>query len=266
MPTSGNCVVDDNIPYKDRKKNTQNIGVVFGQRSQLWWDLPLCESFSLLKDIYGLSNDTYKERLEYLIDLLDMKEFFNTPVRLLSLGQKMRGDLAAALIHNPSILFLDEPTIGLDIFVKEKIIHAVKEMNQKYGTTVILTTHDLRDVEELCSRIIVIDNGKKIYDGKLEKLKQDFGKERTIEVIISDDSEFDNSVLNLSLELNASKEDICIKINGKTATVTINSLAINVTDVISYFIKHYSVMDFSVREMELDDIVKKIYDISGEVI
>ena len=161
-PTKGECIVNGINPSKKRKENAQNIGVVFGQRTQLWWDLPLSESFTILKEIYKVSNEDYKKRMEFLNEVLELNEFFDRPVRNLSLGQRMRADLGASLLHNPKVLYLDEPTIGLDLVVKDSIRSAIKEINEKYNTTVILTTHDIEDIEELCNRIIIIDNGKKI--------------------------------------------------------------------------------------------------------
>lgn len=170
-PTSGQVTVDGSIPYENRQKNAMDIGVVFGQRTQLWWDLPLTETFSLPKEIYDVSDEVFNERMEFLNEILELKPFLLSLVRTLSLGQRMRADIAAALIHNPKVIYLDEPTIGLDVIVKENVRRAIKEINQKYGTTIILTTHDLSDIEELCQRIIIIDEGKKIYDGSLEEIK-----------------------------------------------------------------------------------------------
>lgn len=174
-PTKGECLVNGVNPSKKRMDNAKNIGVVFGQRTQLWWDLPLSESFTILKEIYDVSDEEYKERMSFLNEVLGLTEFFDRPVRTLSLGQRMRADLGASLIHNPKVLYLDEPTIGLDLVVKDKIRDAIKEINERYNTTVILTTHDIGDIEELCSRIIIIDQGKKIYDGTLDKLKRTYG-------------------------------------------------------------------------------------------
>jgi len=179
-PTTGTCLVDGIDPSKNRKENAQNIGVVFGQRTQLWWDLPLSESFTILKEIYDVSDEAYEEQMEFLNRVLELDEFFDRPVRTLSLGQRMRADLGAALLHNPKVLYLDEPTIGLDLVVKDNIRHAIKEINEKYQTTVILTTHDIGDIEELCNRIIIIDEGKKIYDGTLDNLKDTYGTRRKV--------------------------------------------------------------------------------------
>lgn len=165
VPTAGRCVVNGIIPYENRMENAQQIGVVFGQRTQLWWDLPLTETFTILKEIYNVSDQDFKERMAFLDQVLNLSEFINNTVRTLSLGQRMRADLGAALLHNPKVLYLDEPTIGLDVVVKENIRLAIKEINREFKTTVVLTTHDLGDIEELCNRIIIIDAGKKIYDG-----------------------------------------------------------------------------------------------------
>lgn len=178
-PTSGECTVNGVNPNKKRKENAKNIGVVFGQRTQLWWDLPLSESFTILKEIYDVSDEDYKERMEFLNQVLELDTFFDKPVRTLSLGQRMRADLGAALLHNPKVLFLDEPTIGLDVVVKDNIRKAIKEINAKSNTTVILTTHDIGDIEELCDRIIIIDEGRKIYDGTTESLKEKYEMDLT---------------------------------------------------------------------------------------
>ena len=152
--------------------NAANIGVVFGQRTQLWWDLPLSETYSILKEVYNVSDEDYKNRMEFLQEVLGFDSFIHSTVRTLSLGQRMRADLAAALLHNPKVLYLDEPTIGLDLVVKDSMRQAIKEINAQYQTTVILTTHDLSDIEQLCERIIIIDEGKLIYDGTIANIKE----------------------------------------------------------------------------------------------
>lgn len=156
------------------------IGVVFGQRTQLWWDLPLTESFNILKEIYNVSTVDFEQRMGFLNEILDLNDFIKSPVRTLSLGQRMRADLAAALIHNPKILFLDEPTIGLDVLVKEKIRDAIKILNQKYQTTVILITHDLDDIEQICNHILIIDKGKILYDGIIKNIINTYGNQKTV--------------------------------------------------------------------------------------
>lgn len=174
VPTSGTVFVGGIEPYKRREENARQIGVVFGQRTQLWWDLPLTETFSVLKEIYQVPDDVFRKRMDFIYGVLGIGEFEKQSVRTLSLGQRMRADLGAALVHNPKVLYLDEPTIGLDVVVKDKIRDAIKEMNQSFDTTVILTTHDLVDIEELCRHIIIIDEGKKIYDGSLAGLKMEY--------------------------------------------------------------------------------------------
>lgn len=183
VPTSGDLLVNGKVPYKEREKFVREVGVVFGQRSQLWWDLGVIESFNLLQKVYRVSPADYKKRLDELVQRLDLADILNRPVRKLSLGQRMRCELAASLIHNPSILFLDEPTIGLDILVKSEIREFLKELNQRYETTILLTTHDLQDIEALCSRVIMLDDGNIIYDGGLQQLKDKWGGLETDEIV-----------------------------------------------------------------------------------
>ena len=165
-PDEGNCVVNGKIPWKDRISYVRDIGVVFGQRSQLWWDVPVIDSFELLRDIYSIPNSTYRNNLEELTVLLDLKEILKTPARQLSLGQRMRCEIAASLLHSPSILFLDEPTIGLDAVSKLAVRDFIKQLNQDHKTTVILTTHDMQDIEALTNRILLIGNGRILMDGR----------------------------------------------------------------------------------------------------
>ena len=172
-PDEGTCVVNGKIPWKDRISYVRDIGVVFGQRSQLWWDVPVIDSFELLRDIYSIPNSTYRNNLEELTVLLDLKEILKTPARQLSLGQRMRCEIAASLLHSPSILFLDEPTIGLDAVSKLAVRDFIKQLNQDHKTTVILTTHDMQDIEALTNRILLIGKGRILMDGSPEELKQD---------------------------------------------------------------------------------------------
>ena len=181
MPTSGKIVVNGMNPHKEREKFVSTIGVVFGQRSQLWWDIAVQESFRLLKKVYKVSDAQYNEHMDHVIKTLDIEPLLDKPVRKLSLGQRMRCELAAALIHNPPLLFLDEPTIGLDVLVKLKIREFLKEINEKYKTTILLTTHDLSDIEALCERVIMLDEGKIIYDGALGNLKDQWADGKTLQ-------------------------------------------------------------------------------------
>ncbi|WP_300902842.1 ATP-binding cassette domain-containing protein [uncultured Clostridium sp.] len=255
-PTNGIVSVNGLIPYENREKNAKNIGVVFGQKTQLWWDLPISETFSLLKDIYDVSDEDFNERMSFLKEVLELDEFFLSPVRTLSLGQRMRADLAAALIHNPKVIYLDEPTIGLDVVVKERVRKAIKEINEKYNTTIILTTHDLNDIEELCSRIIIIDKGKKIYDGEINGVKEKFGYLTTVEIQIKE-------VINLENfnEFNEMKDDCEFKLNfnENKLSITFNKNKISSSEIIGRVMKKLSVIDFAVKETSIEDIVKKMY-------
>ena len=180
VPTSGHIDVMGLTPYLRRKENARRIGVVFGQRTQLWWDLPVIDSFELLKHIYEIPDNVYRQNLEFFCELLQLHPLLSTPVRKLSLGGRMRCDLTAALLHNPEILYLDEPTIGLDVVAKEQVRQFLKQINAERQVTVILTTHDLNDVEQVCERLIIIDSGKIIYDGGIEALKKRYGKTRML--------------------------------------------------------------------------------------
>lgn len=255
-PTNGIVSVNGLVPYENREKNAKNIGVVFGQKTQLWWDLPISETFSLLKDIYDVSDEDFNERMNFLKEVLELDEFFLSPVRTLSLGQRMRADLAAALIHNPKVIYLDEPTIGLDVVVKERVRKAIKEINEKYNTTIILTTHDLNDIEELCSRIIIIDKGKKIYDGEINGVKEKFGYLTTVEIQIKEE-------INLESfnEFNEMKDDCEFKLNfnENKLSITFNKNKISLSEIIGRVMKKLSVIDFAVKETSIEDIVKKMY-------
>lgn len=171
-PTSGELTVNGLVPYKNRQKNARQIGVIFGQKSQLWWDLPITSSLKLYQKMYEIPDDVYHERYMQLCDMLELDEFADRPVRTLSLGQRMRGELAAAVLHRPPVLILDEPTIGMDVVVKERIRAFLKALNSAYGTTILLTTHDMTDIEKVCARAIMINKGKKLFDGTLEALRQ----------------------------------------------------------------------------------------------
>ena len=254
-PTSGKITVDGLVPYEKRKENAKRIGVVFGQKTQLWWDLPLSETFTLLKEIYEVSNKDFNERMAFLNSTLSLEDFMLTPVRSLSLGQRMRADIAAALIHNPKVVYLDEPTIGLDVMVKEKVRNAIREINKKYGTTIILTTHDLNDIEELCSRIIIIDNGKKIYDGSLEEIKSRYGARTSIELQVK--KNIDLSSLNF--KENLEEDDLNIKEENNKIIATFNKNKISSSEIMSEILTKVEVIDFKVIETSIEDIIKKIY-------
>lgn len=253
-PTSGEISVNGLVPHKDRIKNAYNIGVVFGQRTQLWWDLPVGESFTILKEIYGVSQEDFDKRMKFFDDLLEIQSFIKSPVRTLSLGQRMRADIAAALLHNPSILFLDEPTIGLDVVAKQRMRDAIKHMNKTFNTTVILTTHDLDDIEELCNRIIIIDNGKIMYEGTLNEIKDRFGYRKTVKFECSENVSFpDLSVLGLS------KEDLDCSLDYRTLTIVYNKHKIAVSAIADTVMKQFKVMDMTVSEPPIETLIANIY-------
>ena len=172
VPDAGNCIIDGRSPWKDRVEHVRQIGVVFGQRSQLWWDIPVIDSFELLKEIYSISTPDYKRTLEELTELLQLQELLRTPTRQLSLGQRMRCEIAASLLHNPKLLFLDEPTIGLDAVSKLAVREFIKKQNAEHRTTVILTTHDMQDIEAIANRVILIGKGRILLDGTLEEMRK----------------------------------------------------------------------------------------------
>lgn len=258
-PTKGECLVHGINPSKERKKNAQNIGVVFGQRTQLWWDLPLSESFTILKEIYNVSDEEYKSQMKFLNEVLELEEFFTRPVRNLSLGQRMRADLGAALLHNPKVLYLDEPTIGLDLVVKDNIRKAIREINEKYKTTVVLTTHDIEDIEELCNRIIIIDDGKKIYDGSLVDLKEKYGVTRKVTMEVKNIKEA--LKVDLSSLLKVPKEVYQVTADKETNSVEVafDKHCLGISEVIAQYMQHTEVRDIQIQETELSEIVKAIY-------
>ncbi len=248
-PSSGHIEVNGRDPYKQRKKNAMDIGVVFGQKSQLWWDLPVKESFRLLKEIYEVSDDDYDERIDEFDEVLQLSEFWEQPVRKLSLGQKMRCELAAAFLHHPKIVYLDEPTIGLDIAVKERIRDFIRKMNREKDTTVMLTTHDMDDIEDLCERVVVLDEGKKIYDGQLDSLINRFTSRR----LVMDVKNPENFELDIEGVERVEKE------NGETEVV-FNREKVSAADLMSKILQDYEIIDFKIKEPDIDSVVKKIYN------
>ena len=255
-PTSGEVKVDSVIPYQKRTLNAKKIGVVFGQRTQLWWDLPLIESFTVLKEIYEISDIDYKERLSYFSNLFGLDEFIKQPVRQLSLGQRMKADIVASLLHNPKILFLDEPTIGLDVIAKENIRKTLKDIHEKYQTTIILTTHDLADIEELCDRIMMIDQGKIIYDGSLETIKAKFGSKKIVCFTLKADSMMDLTIFD---RLKKKDPDLIASIEDSKLTVVFNKLKIKVGDIITPVLAQTDVLDIDISDDHLENIIKAIY-------
>src|SRR5690606_23388960 len=214
VPTAGTVRVNGYVPFEERERFVREIGVVFGQRSQLWWDIGVIESFRLLRKVYRVPESDFRSRLDELVERLQLGELLNRPVRKLSLGQRMRCELVASLLHNPSILFLDEPTIGLDIVVKTEIRDFLLQMNKEQGTTILLTTHDLQDIEALCSRVIMLDDGSIIYDGGLDELKTRWSKGLEIKF------QFGRPVTLSKLAAMTEKLDVTWKMNNElTATM-----------------------------------------------
>jgi ABC-2 type transport system ATP-binding protein len=248
VPSSGDVRVAGLVPYLKRKENARNIGVVFGQRSQLYWDLPLIESFELLRAIYGVPKDVYNRNMDEFKALLQLDEFLRTPVRQLSLGQRMRGDFAAAMLHDPKIVFLDEPTIGLDVVAKEAIREFVARINAERGTTVVLTTHDLADVERLCRRIVLIDHGRIIYDGDIERIKSEYGRFRTLVLT------FVEPIAQPQLD-GAELESV----EGAVARFRFDRNRERADLLIRQASDRFSVEDVSIEEPELEAIIRRIY-------
>jgi ABC-2 type transport system ATP-binding protein len=248
VPTSGQVRVAGLVPWKSRKENARNIGVVFGQRSQLYWDLPLIDSFELLRAIYAIPPDRYRKNLNEFIDILEMSDFLRTPVRQLSLGQRMRGDFAAALLHGPKVVYLDEPTIGLDVVAKQAIREFIARINAERGATIVLTTHDLADVERLCRRIVLIDRGTLIYDGDIDRIKSEYGRFRTLVVRFS--------------EPVAQPELAGAQLTGvedSSARFRFDRNLQRADRLVRQASERYSVEDVSLEEPDLESIIRRIY-------
>lgn len=244
MPTSGNLQINGMIPHKERERFVRTIGVVFGQRSQLWWDIAVQESFNLLKKVYRVKDSRH---LDHMIEVLDIAELLDKPVRKLSLGQRMRCELVAALIHNPPLVFLDEPTIGLDVLVKLKIREFLKEMNTQYGTTILLTTHDLTDIEALCQRVVLLDQGKIIYDGALSSLKDKWGEGKTIHIEFAESVDLSQLPRGFNW-IRKSPIQYSTLING-----------MSVSDVLAN-VSYLQIKDLSIDETSTEQIIRRIYE------
>ena len=249
VPSGGEVRVAGLEPSRRRIDLARRIGVVFGQRTQLWWDLPLADSFNLLRYIYRVPEQRYRASLARFVELLDLGPVLQTPVRQLSLGQRMRGDLAAALLHEPEILYLDEPTIGLDVVAKARIRDFLQQLNRERGVTVLLTTHDMGDIERLCSRVIVIDHGHIIYDGDLETIKDRFGGERTLIV---------------DLEESAPPLDVpgarVVQVEGPRQWLRFRRADLTAAQAIAAVADRARLLDLTIEEPEIEDIIRRIYE------
>jgi len=248
-PTSGHIEVDGKNPSEKRKENAMNIGVVFGQKTQLWWDLPVKESFKLLKEIYEVEKDDYDRRIEEFNEVLELDEFWDQPVRKLSLGQKMRCELAASFLHHPKIVYLDEPTIGLDVAVKEKIRDFIKRMNREKDITVMLTTHDIGDIDDLCDRVVVLDEGEKIYDGLLDSLVNRFTSRRLV-LEVKNGKEFE-------LEIEGVKQ---IDKENSHVEIVFDREKVSASDIMREVLEKFEVIDFEIKEPDIEKVVKKVYN------
>ncbi len=253
VPTSGSVAANGFTPYRERMAYTRTIGAVFGQRTQLWWDIAVVESFRLLKRIYDVSDRDYEARMARFDEILEIKRYLHQPVRKLSLGERMRCDLAAALLHNPPLLFLDEPTIGLDLLAKESIREFLKEVNREYGTTVLLTTHDLSDIEELCSRLMIIDRGRILFDGPLAHLKRMLWRQNQIRFELK---EREQAAMIEQVELpNVDRE----RIDELTYRFSYNRDNYTSGEVIRRVVAAVDVREIFMAEESIEQIVRRIY-------
>ncbi|MCK1234506.1 ABC transporter ATP-binding protein [Streptococcus uberis] len=251
-PTSGFCRINGKIPQENRLDYVKDIGVVFGQRTQLWWDLALQETYSVLKEIYDVPDAVFQKRMDFLNDVLDLKEFIKDPVRTLSLGQRMRADIAASLLHNPKVLFLDEPTIGLDVSVKDNIRRAITQINQEEETTILLTTHDLSDIEQLCDRIFMIDKGQEIFDGTVNQLKETFGKMKTLTFELRPGQ---NHVVSQFVGIS----DIHVTRKELLLNIQYDSSRYQTADIIQKTLSDFAIRDLKMTDVNIEDIIRRFY-------
>ncbi len=251
-PTSGYCRINGKIPQDNRQDYVRDIGAVFGQRTQLWWDLALQETYVVLKEIYDVPEKAFRKRMDFLNEVLDLNEFIKDPVRILSLGQRMRADIAASLLHNPKVLFLDEPTIGLDVSVKDNIRRAITQINQEEETTILLTTHDLSDIEQLCDRIIMIDKGQEIFDGTVTQLKQSFGKMKSLSFELRPGQE---QVVSQFMGL----PDITVERHELSLDIQYDSSRYQTADIIQKTMADFAVRDLKMTDVDIEDIVRRFY-------
>ena len=253
VPTSGEVRANGCMPYRERMDYTRTIGAVFGQRTQLWWDIAVVESFRLLKRIYDVSDADYEARMARFDDILAINRYLHQPVRKLSLGERMRCDMVAALLHNPPLLFLDEPTIGLDLLAKENIRQFLKEVNREYGTTVLLTTHDLSDIEELCSRLMIIDHGHILFDGPLDELKRMLWRQTQIKFELKDVAQ--GAAIETFMLPGVDKE----RLDELTYRLSFDREDFTSGDVIRRVVSKAEIRDIFIEEESIEEIVKRIY-------
>ena len=256
VPTEGDIYVAGRVPHRERIENARNIGVVFGQRTQLWWDLPVRDSLELLRDMHGMTQSRFDKSLERLDAVLGLSDLLSVMARKLSLGQRMRADLAAALIHEPSIVYLDEPTIGLDISVKDRVRAFARHLVAA-GTTVLLTTHDLDDIEDICRRIIIIDDGRLAYDGDLESVKNTYARDCSMHFQLAAGA----PVASVSARL--PEATVTLGDNERELIVTFDRFALSTGSVLNAVLPDGEVLDVSISEPAIEDVVRKVY--AGEL-
>jgi ABC-2 type transport system ATP-binding protein len=253
VPTSGEIRINGYVPSRQRRQYVKTIGVVFGQRTQLWWDIAVIESFKLLRRIYDVSKRDFEARMERFDQILNIRDYLHTPVRKLSLGERMRCDLAAALLHNPPLLFLDEPTIGLDVVAKDHIRQFLRAINREFRTTVLLTTHDLDDIEELCRRIMIIDHGRVLYDGPLADLKQRLLRTKQIKFVLKDRAQASGISTFCRDGLEAEQVD------ELTYRIRFDRVKVSTSDLIREILANVEVRDLLIEDEPIEEIVKRIY-------
>ena len=268
-PTNGEIFVNGRIPYKKRTQNAQEIGVVFGQRSQLWWALPVIESFKILKDIYQVNDKAYQDMMELYSTLVDLESLLHKPVRQLSLGQRTLCDILAAFLHNPSVVFLDEPTIGLDVSMKSKIRELIKTLNKEKESTIILTTHDMGDVDALCKRIVIIDKGALLYDDDINNLKRFFGSYRTFQVMFEENNNniIKGSTDDISSIIEHKLRDefpnatsLTVNENEEWIEILIKEDEVLLMNILNTIQNNYRIKDMKLKEISTESIIKKIYE------
>lgn len=251
-PDGGEATVLGMVPWRRRREVARRIGVVFGQRTQLWWDLPLRDSLDLLRHVYGVEGSRFTQNLDDCRALLDLDEFLDVPVRQLSLGQRMRGDLAAAFLHDPEVLFLDEPTIGLDVVAKARMREALRRLNRERGVTVLLTTHDMADVSSLCERVLLIDHGTVVHDGPLEAIRARFGRECTLVVDLAEDGE----TVDGPVQVPGAVE---VRARGLRRWLEFDRRQVSASDLIAATAARYRLSDLAIEEPDIETVIARLY-------
>lgn len=249
-PTSGEVLLGGMNPHQERRRTVGRLGVVFGQRSQLWWDLPVKDSYDILAEMYGVRPEDKKRRLGQFAELLDLESFWSTPVRKLSLGQRMRADLAASMLHDPELLFLDEPTIGLDVNAKRNIRQFLRTLNEEFGKTILLTTHDMDDIEQLCSRVMVINHGQLTYDGSIPSLRETIGLPTLIRVTYRGSFHMPDTISS-AIQITGAE--------GQVVTVEVNRKEWSTMDILKQLEQWGEIEDVEMKEPDFEDIIHRVY-------